>query len=95
MAVNYIVQGNISVCTYYQCPIHLECKVDYNNEPYCGCISYCGNNLTEVFCGTDFFTYPSQCHIDKLYCENNGNETKTNVTLAYPGKCESKSHNYY
>ncbi|XP_057295079.1 uncharacterized protein LOC130623591 isoform X2 [Hydractinia symbiolongicarpus] len=87
VSVHYIVTGVIDECTYFICPSHLECQKDFRNRAYCGCIRSCGNE-SDAFCGNDFVTYSSQCQLDKSHCERYGNNSRHNVTIAHPGKCE-------
>lgn len=92
MKVNYIIQGVLSPCSYVSCPYHLQCRLNYLNEPYCGCIQQCQDlSNTSVVCSTDFETYQSECYIHKTHCEKYGNTTRSEVKVAHMGKCESKS----
>lgn len=89
--VNYIVQGQISPCTYVTCPDHLQCRVHYRNGTYCGCIERCTDvSPSDTICGTDFVTYASICHMYKDRCERYGTSFSTTVKVAHMGKCERK-----
>ncbi|XP_057294911.1 uncharacterized protein LOC130623439 isoform X2 [Hydractinia symbiolongicarpus] len=88
MTVHYLVQGKISPCNYVTCPDHLQCRLRANRT-YCGCIQQCLNvSSSKTFCGTDFVTYASRCHLYKDHCERYKNLSYPTVKVAHMGKCE-------
>ena len=96
MKVHFIVQGQVSPCSFHTCPSHLQCQLTSLIQPYCGCIRSCStasigktNTMKGEFCGTDSMTYKSVCELHKSYCDRYGNNSKTSVTLAHYGKCQS------
>lgn len=88
--VNYIIKGDISPCSSYMCSDHLQCHLGRNRQPFCGCIKTCNSTKDSVICGSDFVTYESDCDIHRRHCMKHGNRTRSMVTGAHRGKCESK-----
>ena len=88
--VHYQVQGKLHPCSFHKCPSHLECQAVNLKQPYCTCISSCPRS-SKLFCGTDYVTYQSMCHLYQSHCRSHGNNSMTNVTIAHHGKCQSKS----
>ena len=84
-----ITKGNTSTCSSFSCPSHLECQVTGTLMPFCGCIQNCARyNDSKEFCGSDFNNYESVCLMNKDHCQRFGNESKSNVTIHYYGKCQ-------
>ena len=86
--LHYQIQGKPNPCNF-QCPSHLKCQAVNHNNTYCGCITSCPSNRNQ-FCGTDHVTYQNICHLHKFHCFSHGNNSATNVTIAYYGECQSK-----
>lgn len=68
------------------CPKHLQCQLNALETMFCGCKT-CSQEKYDVICGTDEKPYANHCTLDKMFCENYGNKSTTNVTKAYSGNC--------
>jgi len=88
--IHMIISGQISACTNYSCPDHLECQLTLDQEPYCGCIRNCSGEEQREFCGSDFLTYTSMCDLRQRHCQRYGNTSEMNVVIKHYGKCQCK-----
>ncbi|XP_066922095.1 uncharacterized protein [Clytia hemisphaerica] len=87
--IHLLIKGDISPCTYFSCPGHLECHINASNIiPYCGCISSCGDAEMKPVCGSNRMTYQSKCHMNQQVCQRYGNTTKPNITMKHYGECQ-------
>ena len=87
--IHLITKGEVSPCTNFSCPDHLECQLTLKTTPFCGCIKNCAKyNDSKDFCGSDFNNYESVCLMNKDHCQRFGNESKSNVTIHHYGKCQ-------
>ena len=88
--IHLITKGDLSPCTNFSCPGHLECQLTWGTlTPFCGCIKNCAKyNDSKDFCGSDFNNYESVCLMNKDHCHRFGNESKSNVTIHHYGKCQ-------
>ena len=88
--IHMVISGEISACTNYNCPDHLECQLTTDLKPYCGCISSCAGKEERKFCGSDFMNYRSMCELHQRHCQKHGNSSKTNITIKHYGECQGK-----
>jgi len=89
--IHLIVQGNMEACSEFKCPSHLECILDANKKPYCGCKNQCPqSNPSEEFCAVGDKTFTSMCQFYKEQCEAHGPAHQPNATKLYDGACVRK-----
>ena len=87
---NVIAVGKVDPCNDFWCPGHLECSIDYMDQPFCGCKKDCTRYSNETFCGSDLRTYRSMCHLQQEHCIRYGNMSQPSVTKVHQGECIGK-----
>ncbi|XP_065664018.1 uncharacterized protein LOC100210520 isoform X3 [Hydra vulgaris] len=84
--LHYSVIGTVNHCTNFVCADELECHLDKNLKPYCGCKTECPES-SDV-CGFNLVTYSSLCDMQKNFCNEFGNNSNTWPGMAYKGSCQ-------
>jgi len=79
--IHILISGQLSACNNFSCPENLECKLDRDQKPYCGCISSCFGKEQREFCGSDSVTYSSMCHLHQFHCYTHGNTSAVSVII--------------
>ena len=92
--VHYTVIGKIDACSSHPCAEELECKLDGNLKPYCGCKTSC-TLINDEVCATNFVTYSSECDMQMSLCKELGNNTESWPQLAYKGMCKRRLNLVY
>ncbi|XP_046963751.1 agrin-like isoform X2 [Vanessa cardui] len=79
-----LYNGTCQTCADMVCEGGGDCEVDADSgRPVCHCNHNCTNTQeSDVVCGTDGQTYPSQCELDLTTCRE-----QSTLRLAYKGDC--------
>ncbi|KAJ8736298.1 hypothetical protein PYW08_006954 [Mythimna loreyi] len=79
-----LYNGTCQTCSDITCKGGGDCVVDGDTgRPICRCNHNCTEaQESDVVCGTDGQTYPSQCELDSTACRE-----QTDLRLAYKGDC--------
>ena len=86
--LHYIANGKLDRCSLVKCPSNLQCNLDMDGEPTCGCIKSCNATDEWKICATDLITYRSMCELHKRVCEVYGINSTVNISIAYLGECK-------